>query len=317
MSVVHYHRIETRDGWLLPVQLRTPAAATGVPVLVVPGYGMNSHLFRSSPMGPSLSEFLCDAGHPVWTVDLRGQGASRPTRDGAHAPTLSRQIVLDVAAVVAHAGRVHSGARLALFGCSLGGSIALAHVALRGDDGIAGVITVGSPLTWDGVHPLLRAMGSSRRISERLRPRGLREFAERAAPLLRIAPEVLSPYLNVDNIDLSVLPDLVQTIEDPLPGVNRDIASWLKSGRLVVDGVDVAEAIGRATVPLMTVLANRDGIVPTASAASALSRWGGPTTRLDVGTDERWYAHADLFVGRHANRDVFAPVRDWLGVLAQ
>jgi pimeloyl-ACP methyl ester carboxylesterase len=315
MSAVCYHRVETPDGWVLPVQVRSRADATGVPVLVVPGYGMNSHLFRNSPMGPSLSEFLCDAGHPVWTVDLRGQGGSRPTRDTSHEPTLQHQITQDVSSVVAYARRIHAQQKLALFGCSLGGSIALAHVALNGDDGLAGVITVGSPLTWEGVHPLLRAMGSSRLVSEFLRPRGLRDFAERAAPLLRIAPQALSPYLNVDNIDLDVLPQLIQTIEDPLPGVNRDIAQWLKSGKLHVEGLDVADAIGNATVPLLTVLANRDGIVPTASAASALTRWGGPTTRLDVGDEERWYAHADLFVGRYANRDVFAPIRDWLAAL--
>jgi pimeloyl-ACP methyl ester carboxylesterase len=42
------------------------------PVLLVPGYGTNSHLFRFHPSGHSLDAFLIQRGFEVWHVDLRG-----------------------------------------------------------------------------------------------------------------------------------------------------------------------------------------------------------------------------------------------------
>ena len=46
------------------------------PVLIVPGYGMNSFIFSYHPRGVSLEAYLARAGFEVWRVDLRAQGRS-------------------------------------------------------------------------------------------------------------------------------------------------------------------------------------------------------------------------------------------------
>jgi hypothetical protein len=93
--------------------------------------------------------------------------------------------------------------------------------------------------------------------------------------------------------------------------VNREIAAWVQRRDLMLRGVNVTEGVGHATMPLLVVKANRDGIVPAATALSARDAWGGPVDVLEVGADPGWYAHADLFVGDHAERDVFAPLAAW------
>lgn len=52
------------------------AKAAARPVLIVPGYGMNSYIFGYHPRGDSMVKCLAARGLEVWTVDLRGQGRS-------------------------------------------------------------------------------------------------------------------------------------------------------------------------------------------------------------------------------------------------
>ena len=49
------------------------------PVVILPGYGMNSFIFGFHPRGLSLEAYLASRGIEVWSVDLRGQGRARST----------------------------------------------------------------------------------------------------------------------------------------------------------------------------------------------------------------------------------------------
>src|SRR6185369_16194911 len=146
-----------------------------------------------------------------------------------------------------------------------------------------------------------------------LRVTGTRKMAERILPLVKRAPALLGMYMNASHVDLDAASELVRTVEDPDPAVNRDIASWIKTRDLVIEGVNVTHALARQEAPLLVVLANRDGIVPEKVASSATRAWGGQdVTTLRVGTDDDWYAHADLFVGNEAPLRVFDPIERWL-----
>jgi hypothetical protein len=70
------HFVDNGDGWQLSLfQTWDPArlAPGRNPVLIVPGYGMNSFIFSFHPRGLSLEGYLADAGFEVWRADLRGQ----------------------------------------------------------------------------------------------------------------------------------------------------------------------------------------------------------------------------------------------------
>lgn len=311
------HMVPTGDGWLLRLKQVRHAEAfdpAAVPVLIVPGYGMNSFIFGYHPRGTSLERAFAEAGHEVWSVDLRAQGGAQRTRREAPGPTLERYAAVDLPAAVrgALAASATDAEQLAVMGCSLGGTIAYAGLALTPDLPVAGVVAVGSPLQWDGLHPALRAAFRSERLAGAVRLRHTRRIARRLFPVLLRVPMLLSVYVNPANVDRSAVDELVRTVEDPVPAVNRDIARWMKARRLELGGVDVGAALSDRDEPLLLVIANRDGIVPEAAARSASDAWGGPVEVLEVGDDTTWYAHADLFIGQQAPRDVFAPILGWL-----
>ena len=73
------HFISNGDGWLLSLTQcfsRSHLAPGRSPVLIVPGYGVSSQVFRYHPSGLSMQDYLVQAGFEVWLVDLRGQGRS-------------------------------------------------------------------------------------------------------------------------------------------------------------------------------------------------------------------------------------------------
>ena len=51
-------------------------------MLIIPGYQMNSSIFGYHPTGASIEDHLAARGLEVWSVDLRGQGASVRTWGG-------------------------------------------------------------------------------------------------------------------------------------------------------------------------------------------------------------------------------------------
>src|SRR5689334_1203787 len=69
------------------------------PVLIVPGYGMNSFIFSYHPRGPSLEGYLAEAGFEVWRVDLRGQGRSASV-GGGEAYGLEDLAITDLGAAI-------------------------------------------------------------------------------------------------------------------------------------------------------------------------------------------------------------------------
>lgn len=315
--VVHEHFAPNNDGWLLHCRQTFSAEDLDLdrpPVVIVPGYGMNSFIFGFHPAGRSMERVFAEAGHEVWSVNLRSQGDSRPAAGRAAGPSMRAWADVDLAAAIDTilAERRVKPDRVTLVGCSLGGSISYAHIALRAEHRVGALVSIGAPLRWITVHPLLRAVFASPRLVGAVRVRGTRRLARTVLPALSRIPGLLDIYLNADHVDMSVATELTQTIEDPHPRINRDIARWMNHGDLVLRGVNVTRALARTEQPLLLVTSNRDGIVPDDAARSALDAWGGPSDELRVGTDEQWYAHADLFIGRDAERDVFEPILAWL-----
>lgn len=309
----------TRDGWQL--HLKRTRRDSGIdperrPLLIVPGYGMNGFIFGFHPRGTSLESHLAEAGIEVWTANLRATGRSVRARPDAPGPSMARYAHEDVLAAIEHvlAATESRRDRLDVLGASLGGSITFAHLSRSAQRArVASVIAVGSPLVWEEVPLFLRVPFASRRIAGLVRVSGARRLAETVLPLLKHAPSALGMYMNAAHVDLEAASDLVRTVEDPDPAVNRDIAGWMKAGDLVVEGVNVTRAMREVEAPLLLVVANEDGIVPERVATSAARAWGhDDVTTLRIGTPEDWYAHADLFVGHESPTRVFAPIERWL-----
>ncbi|MFT6397724.1 MAG: pimeloyl-ACP methyl ester carboxylesterase [Bradymonadia bacterium] len=310
------HLISNGDGWLLHLEQAWSAdmRPDAKPIVIIPGYGMNAFIFSFHPRGTTLQRSLVEAGFEVWSLNLRRQGRSRPAGSrAAPGPSLTSYAAVDLTACVdaivdrtrTNQGTVH------LLGCSLGGTIAYAHMALAAEPKIASVACVGSPLRWGTLHPMLRAAFYSPRLIGKIKMKGSRRLARVVLPLISRAPKLLSPYMNADNVDIAAAGELVKTIEDPDSALNVEIAHWVNNKDLVLNGTNVTEALALVEIPLLLVLANRDGIVPTDAAESARCAWGGRVDTLNVGDDRQWYSHADLFVGNDAPEHVFKPLARW------
>ncbi len=312
--VLERGRITTRDGWTLPVfrGVRPGKPAGGRPVLMVPGYGMNSHLFRFHPDRGSFMEALLDAGLDPWAVDLRGASTTTAPRRGAPV-RLSDQAFQDLPAAVEHVREATGHATVHAIGCSLGGSLLYAYAAGAARPRIDRLVAMGSPLRWSGSR-LHRVFSASSLVTGTFQMRGSRFMARAALPFAaRFMQPALRIYLNPRITRLDRAADLCLTVEDPIPSINREIAAWIHSRDLVLDGVDVVRELARFDRPLLVVTADGDGICDRGSAMSVAGIPRGPVTHLDVGhhTGQK-VGHADLFVHDHAPERVYQPIAAFL-----
>jgi pimeloyl-ACP methyl ester carboxylesterase len=252
---------------------------------------MNSFIFSFHPRGTSMERTMADAGYEVWSVNLRQQGDSRPCiKRSPPAPSMRAYAEVDLGAAIAWVVRkTQTTARtVTLIGCSLGGTISYAHMALTPSAQVGGIIAIGSPMRWESIPMLFKVALSSPRLAGMVPVMGSRAALRTLFPVLARVPGMLDIYLNASHVDVHAAGELTRTVEDPDPRVNREIARWLQTRDLIVRGVNVSEAAGKQRVPLLVVTSNRDGIVPTDTAMSgarttsrpcrsATSRSGSPT----------------------------------------
>lgn len=310
------HFVPNHDGWHLSLfqtwdeERLIPGRR---PVLIVPGYGMNSFIFSYHPHGDSLEGYLARAGFEVWRADLRGQGKST-SAPGGDSFGLEDLAVTDLdAAITAALARSRTGAdRVDVIGASLGGTIVFLHAALQRDNRLGSIVVMGSPVRWVDIHPAIKLAFSVPALVGLIPVRGTRKLAGFALPhLARRLPSVLSIYMNAGITDVSA--EMVKTVEDPNRHVNRQIAHWIRAKDLIVRGLNLSEAIRDLQNPLLCVLASGDGIVPRRTAEFPYLAAGSKVKRLlEVGTRERAMAHADLFVSNGAQEGVFAPIAAFL-----
>lgn len=240
--------IDNHAGWKLELRVyRDPEVFDPgrPPLVMIPGYAMNTFILAFHPREASMVEHLARQGWEVWTCNLRAQGGS--LRYGPRRRFGMAELALDDLPVVFDHVLRHTSSQvsgLTPIGCSLGASLMFAYLAHHRDDHpFRGMVAVGGPLRWDEVHPLLQVAFRSARFAGAIRVTGTRQLAHLALPLLKQMPRLLSPYMNAARIDLSSAVDLVQTVEDPIPYINRQVARWVQQRDLVLRGVNVFEAL--------------------------------------------------------------------------
>lgn len=307
----------THDGWSLQMRRTTSPEHLDralCPLLIVPGYGMNNFIFGYHPRGTSIERCLAEAGFEVWSFNLRAQGASRPVKSSPGDVSLHAYARIDLPAAIDHvlAHTTTDSTELSLVGASLGGTVSYGYLALHRNTPVRSLITMGSPLRWVEAHPIVKLALASPTLAGSVKVRGARAALRGALPALLRVPPVLGFYMNPATIDTSRMGELTRTVEDPHPGINRDIAHWLRSVDLHLGEVNVTRALATQTIPLLVVLSNRDGMVPERTAMSATEAWGGSVDVLKVGDDRNWYAHANLFIADDARALVFDPMIAWL-----
>jgi esterase/lipase len=106
---------------------------------------------------------------------------------------------------------------------------------------------------------------------------------------------------------------MIQTVEDPNPRVNREIAEWIGRRELIVRGVNVSRALARMRYPFLCVVARNDGVVPPETSRAIYEAIGSEDKVLfEVGDAKQPIAHADLFCSTGAQDKIFAPIAEFL-----
>ncbi len=311
------HFADDGAGWRLGLKrVRRTHGVVGRPVIAVPGYQMNSSVFGFHPSGLSLEAHLAAQGLEVWSVDLRGQGRSRRTY-GDERFGLADLAIDDLGAAIAYVRGVSGADRVDLIDCSLGTALAFAHVASIPTAPVAGIVALGGLVTWVHVNRVAHLAARAPWLVGQLRMRGTRRLARSALPVVaraaRVAPWLLSVYLNVASTDTSQADAITATVEDPNPTINREIAEWIVRRELSVRGVNVSRALPRLEIPFLCVLGRQDGIVPPATSRAIYEAIGSTDKELlEVGDAAMPIAHADLFLARRAPELVFEPIARWL-----
>ena len=298
---------ERRDG--------EQASRTPRPVIIVPGYQMNSFIFGFHPRGLSLEAYLASRGIEVWSIDLRGQG--RAVRDGgSDVYGLGELAIEDLGAAIRYV-RAHSETKhdeVDLIGCSLGTALAFTHLASVPDAKVRTLVSMGGLVTWVHVNRFLRVASHAPWLVARLRMKNARAIAAVALPrIVKWAPGLLSIYLNAKSTDTSQHAKMVQTVEDANPHLNREIAEWIARGELVVRGVNVSRALPSMKHSFMCVVGNDDGVVPPKTARATFDAIGSEDKKLlCVGDARTPIAHADLFLADIAPERIFRPIAEFL-----
>jgi pimeloyl-ACP methyl ester carboxylesterase len=305
------------EGWLLDVR-RTwcpqRVQSDERPLILIPGYGNNSEVFAYPDPARSMEGFFARHGREVWSVNLRGQGASKREK-GSRVFGVDDLALTDLGAVLDFVVRHTQTSRekVDAIGASLGGTALYVHSALQQEHVLGKLVAIGSPLRWVNRHPLI-AMALKRPGWVGWVPvRGSRLFLRTAFPLLKHFPIGLRAYIHPQTLASPDIRKLVAAVDDPNRHLTRQLAEWIAQRDLIVRGENVTEALSRSQNPLLCVLGNADGIVPSHTALSAIEASGARQKDvLRVGTRQLPFGHTDPFIHRDAPQKVFRPVFEWL-----
>lgn len=312
--------VENGDGWRIALhRYRDPDRLDPArrPVAIIPGFAMNAYILGYHPTRRPLAAYLADAGFEVFCLELRGQGHAHmiPGHRARRDFGLADVGLVDLGAALDALPRFSAlpAGDVDAIGCSLGATYMFMHAAWRPGARLRRLVNLGGPVEWTTAHPFVRAM--ARLPFGVPAMRGTRTLARVGLPLAARIPGFLSIYMNPAICDLSRPESLVNTVDDPVAQINAEVARWIRRRDLVLNDRNLTTDLNRVMLPLLTVVANADGIVPEAVVRSGDLRIGTPAAARhvivagDAGTP---MAHADLFISEPAEDAVFEPLARWL-----
>ncbi len=327
----------TADGWKLGVRMYEPRQADPgkLPVVLCHGLGLNGTFWTITK--DHLAQQLNDRGYRVYVVDVRGSGAShrigtlgRVNQMLRQTPfnemresrwTVDDQVKYDIPAILDFVQNETGADRVNWVGHSLGGMIMLGYLETTDrPERVANFVDMGGVTT----------VAPSQSREEMLKAnRGLRVLlsffstGRIARPMMwgRLPglERIDQFYYTTKNVDDETISRFYgYTLENPGWGALKQLDSYLATGHMLsADGrFDYAANLNRVTAPTLMIAGEGDLMadIPSSlltfdglsSADKTLLRFG----KRDGHVDD--YGHCDLVWSRHAPREIFPPLIDWL-----
>lgn len=316
------HRVETSDGWTLALHRYLPARRRyREPVFLCHGMGANRMNFDLAE-DRSLARTLASRGFEVFSLELRGAGLStRPARFGRYRADYDFDTHLrkDVPAALSHVRAACGGEPVFWVGHSMGGLLGYAHLGLRGDHGVKGLVAISAPVALQRSFtarfflPLLQLMALSPVVR-------FRAWARFFSPLFGWGLATLSTVaVSRRGIEGALLRRaMVNLVDDTSGRLLRQFIGWIRTGRFASrDGAeDYLANLSRIEEPVLVLGAETDRLAPPASVESAYERLGSRDKQLRVfgldRGDDFDFGHGDILIGSVARKVVYPEILVWL-----
>ena len=305
----------TDDGLRLALHRYRPRGARRRhAVICCHGLAANRLAFDVDP-DVSLARHLASRGFEVFLMELRGHGVSqRPVWGWTFDDYVARDLPAAIDAVRDHGAceRVH------WIGHSMGGLLGYAHLSRGGSDDLCSAVTVGSSLDYsDGTG--FRRLVPLRPLLRRIPAVPVHLVARLSGGLVG---HITTPYERFNVWSTNCEPRhwrLIcrQGFHPVSSRVMDQLATALEPGGLrTAEGRErYGEGLAEATTPVLALAGSRDAQCPPGAvertAASLRSTSRVAVFGRDHGHADE-YGHFDLLVGRHARREVFPLVEEWL-----
>jgi pimeloyl-ACP methyl ester carboxylesterase len=329
--------VVTADGWRLGIRHIRPARPdpTKMPVVLCHGLGLNGTFWTITD--DHMARQLAARGYDVFIPDMRGSGASRrlgpvgwvnqrllretPMLElGDGEWTVDDEIRYDVPAILNYIEEHTGHSRVNWVGHSLGGMLMFAFLETHPDaHRIANFVGMGSTIQ-QYTYPQTQMLRANRAIRNLL---CVISTGRIARPMMFGRPPGLEKvdrfYYTAANVDKSTVDRFYgYTLENPGQGALEQLDPYLEIGRFLSADrkIDYVAELPRVTTPLLMIAGEGDVMsdIPStyltfnavSSSDKTLLRYG----RMHGHVDD--YGHCDLVWSRHAPREIFPDVIDWL-----
>ncbi len=325
---LHYdesHRIDTPDGSAFDLYRLGPGTATLPPVLLVHGVAIN-HRNLDTDENVSLARHLQHLGRDVWLLRLRcgRHDLSRRERLTTSFATLAQyDVPLAAAEVLRRTGKN----QLDYVGFSMGGILLYATLgrALPAEH-VRRAVIMGSP---GRIGVIVPGFGWLRRLPAHWMPSApFRLLSQLVAFACEWFDTPMTRQLcNLANCTPgSVRLTLVEAVASVPGPLVHDFVRFAYTDHKVrlADGRDILDDLARIAVPVRFFAGAADRLGPPRALQTAFERWGAAQPQIDkhltiLGKAHGYsadYGHADLSIGRQAEREVFEPIGEFLGAEA-
>lgn len=302
--------VPTADGAMVRLH-RHPA--DGPPVLVVHGIASNARFWDLSPER-SLAVALNNAGYDAWLLDLRGHGeatldaAGRRQRQGWSIDDYGRH---DLPAAIDHVRQATGYDKVGYVGHSMGGMVAAVYTAWHGDDHLAALAVLGSPLDFRHPEPLLHIGRHFMATGTMFARIPVPAVSKMSAPIRELPMHADDILFAASNMDEPTREAMYRRGTSPFSrGELQQLGQTVRRGAFTsVDGDrDYARSLATLEVPLLVMAGRADHIAPPDRVRPWVEHAGSTDKTFEVlGKANGYrhdYGHLDMAVGVDAPSEV-------------
>jgi lysosomal acid lipase/cholesteryl ester hydrolase len=329
----------TDDGWKLGIRRFDPSRPDPgkLPVVLCHGLGLNGTFWTINNSGTHLPTQLASRGYRVYVVDVRGSGSSQRIGTIGRINRMLRQTPFnelreshwnvddqayhDIPAILDYVRRDTGEERVNWVGHSLGGMIMLAHLEMTDrPDRIANFVDMGGVVTVEPSETRSQMLRANRGLCMLL---SVLSTGRIARPIMWMRLPGLERidqfYYTTNNVDAETIGRFYgYTLENPGKGALRQLDSYLATGHMLSadSTLDYANMLPRVKAPTLIIAGDSDVMADIPSSQSTFDGLGSQDkTFLRFGKREGHvddYGHCDLVWSRHAPREIFPTLIDWL-----